>query len=215
MTIAVLSQKGGVGKSTLALHLAAARTARWKEQNLKHRIGLLDLDDQESLFRYRKSLKRADFHSVPLEKLPKYLVKAQDEAHDVILDAPRSLDDALCLALMSRVDAALIPYIPEYDAVLAARRTLLVAKRVRKENPDFQFRLVLMSNGGAIHRRELARESRDIFSPWVCKTAIPMSPAVGASARMGTSVFEHAPLAPVCRAFKRLELELQKEWAQI
>ncbi|RYG72045.1 ParA family protein [bacterium] len=215
MTIAVLSQKGGVGKTTLALHLAAARAKRWKEQGIKRELAVLDLDDQESLFRYRKSIKRVDFESVPLEKLPKVLAQVSEEADDIIIDAPRSLDDALCFALMNRVDAVIIPYIPEYDAVLAARRTQQVARKVRKERPDFEFRLVLMANGGAVHRRELAKESRDIFSPWVCKTAIPLSPAVGVAARLGVPTFECAPESPVTRAFARLELELAKAWEKI
>lgn len=212
MTIAVLSQKGGVGKTTLCLHLAAARLARWNLEGCKKRLILLDLDDQESLFRYRKTLKRAEIWSVPLEKLPKMLERARDEADDIFLDAPRSLDDALTFALMSRVDGAVIPLIPEYDAVLAARRTLDVARRVRRERADFAFRLVLMQSGGALHRRELAREAREIFSPWVCKTAIPNSPQVGAAARTGVSVLENAPDSTAARAFSRLELELYKMW---
>ncbi|HEX8463638.1 MAG TPA: ParA family protein [Abditibacterium sp.] len=206
--MAVLSQKGGVGKTTLALHLAAARGRRWQSDGLKKRLALLDLDDQESLYRYRKTLKRTDFESVSLEKLPRALERAREDADCVILDAPRSLDDALTFALMSRVDFAVIPFIPEYDAVLAARRTLDVARRVRKERPEFGFRLVLMQSGGAVHRRELASEARALFSPWVCKTAIPSSPIVGAAARAGVSTFDCAPDSPVSRAFMRLELEL-------
>jgi cellulose biosynthesis protein BcsQ len=215
MTIAVLSQKGGVGKTTLALHLAAARTKRWKEEDTKRRLTVLDLDDQESLFRYRKTLKRVEFLSVPLEKLPKMLAKAAEESDDVIIDAPRSLNDALCYALMSRVDAVIIPFIPEYDAVLAARKTLDAARKARKERPGFQFRLVIVSHGGARHRLDLARESRDYFSPWVCKSAIPISASVGVAARLGVPTFENVPLAPVTRAFARLELELTKEWEGI
>jgi cellulose biosynthesis protein BcsQ len=175
-------------------------------------LALLDLDDQESLYRYRQTLKKADFATVSLEKLPRAIERAREEASDVIIDAPRSLDNGLTFALMSRSDAVLIPFMPEYDAVLAARRTLDVARRVRKERPDFQFRLVLMASGGALHRRELARESRAIFSPWVCKVAIPASSHLGLAARNGVSVFENSPESVASKAFARLELELLKAW---
>lgn len=214
MTIAVLSQKGGVGKTTLALHLAAARLQRWKSESCKKKLALLDLDDQESLYRYRRTLKKAYFDTVPLEKLPRALERAYEKANDVIIDAPRSLDNALTFALMSRADAVLIPYMPEYDAVLAARRTLEVARKVRKERPDFQFRLVLMGSGGALHRREMTRESRELFSPWVCKAAIPISSHIGAAARSGVTVFENSPDSSASKAFARLELELQRAWEE-
>jgi chromosome partitioning protein len=104
-TIAVLSQKGGTGKTTLALHLAVAATMAGQS------VVVVDLDPQASAAGWQDSRASDDpvIVSAPASRLPQALRAAQDGGVDlVIIDtAPHAGDAALAAAEAS--DLILIP----------------------------------------------------------------------------------------------------------
>jgi chromosome partitioning protein len=51
--IAVLSEKGGVGKTTLALHLAWMFTRQWDEVQSRGEVVLVDADPQASVIAWQ------------------------------------------------------------------------------------------------------------------------------------------------------------------
>lgn len=104
-TVAMLSQKGGTGKTTLSLHLAvAAETAG-------HRAVVIDLDPQASAAGWKDSRQGETpvVVSVPSTRLPQAVQAAQDggAALAVIDTAPYSGDVALAAA--EAADLVLIP----------------------------------------------------------------------------------------------------------
>lgn len=94
--VAVLSQKGGAGKTTLAVHLAVAATKR------KQQVALIDLDPQASATAWGDS--RAEEQPVVVSaqasRLTNVLQKAEEGGADlVVIDtAPHSERDALAAA---------------------------------------------------------------------------------------------------------------------
>jgi chromosome partitioning protein len=105
----IISQKGGGGKTTLALHLAIAAAEELK-------VLVIDLDPQQSAERWHAIRQRAtgskDDPSVaagPYTKLPEMLRIAKKLGADLVLiDTPPKLDKAITAAL-TPASLALIP----------------------------------------------------------------------------------------------------------
>jgi chromosome partitioning protein len=78
LTIALISQKGGVGKTTLAIHLATAFEAKG------HQTLLVDLDPQTSAAEWKdaRQAERPYVMAVPPSRLAKTLEAAQENQAD-------------------------------------------------------------------------------------------------------------------------------------
>lgn len=126
-TIAILSQKGGTGKTTLALNLAAAA------EQLKSQSVVIDLDPQASAkFWYDlrvKTIKKETpvVISAQAAVLDHVILKAKKHGADlVIIDtAPHSESSALAAARAA--DLIIIPCRPSYFDLTAIKTTIDLA----------------------------------------------------------------------------------------
>jgi len=104
-TVAMLSQKGGTGKTTLALHLAVAA------EKAGQRAVVIDLDPQASAAEWKDSRQGETpvVVPVPSTRLPQAVQAAQDGGADLALidTAPYAGDVALAAA--EAADLVLIP----------------------------------------------------------------------------------------------------------
>ena len=127
-TLAVLSQKGGTGKTTLALHLAVAA-----EQS-GHATAVIDLDPQSSAAGWAES-RSADGLTVAIAHAPRLPSILAAAAHSgaalAILDtAPHSQGDALAAA--QAADFILIPCRPGILDLRAIGATVQIASLAGK-----------------------------------------------------------------------------------
>jgi chromosome partitioning protein len=123
-TIAILSQKGGTGKTTLALHLAVAAESDGRS------VVVVDLDPQASAAGW-KDTRATDAPVVvpaPSARLPHALAAAKKARADIVLidSAPHSGDDALAAA-----EAADLVLIPCRAAILDLRAIATTARIVK------------------------------------------------------------------------------------
>ena len=123
-TVAILSQKGGTGKTTIATNLCVAA------EREGHTTALIDLDPQASATRwgdYRKS-KTPAIIATPVSRLGHWLETAKEKgATLVILDtAPNSGPDALDVARTASI--VLIPCKPSMVDLDAIENTVKITE---------------------------------------------------------------------------------------
>ncbi len=127
-TIAILSQKGGTGKTTLALHLAVCA------ERAGHTAAVIDLDPQSSAAGWAES-RSGEGPTVAIAHAPRLLsildAAAKNGATLAILDtAPHSQGDAMAAA--QAADAILIPCRPGILDLRAIGATVQIAKLAGK-----------------------------------------------------------------------------------
>lgn len=126
MIFALVQMKGGVGKSTIAVHLAAWLAARGR------RVALLDADPQEGSSRWLAEAAP----SIPTEALTDpdaildRLPVLAAEADDVIADGPAGLAEA-SRALLLRCDVAILPVGPSVLDLRALADTARLVEQAR------------------------------------------------------------------------------------
>lgn len=123
-TIAIISQKGGAGKTTLAIHLAVSA------QLAGYSAAILDLDPQataETWGQWRED-RPPEVMPAKAATLPRTLDKAREAGVGVlVLDTPGAAEGA-ALAAATAANLILIPCRPRSFDLAAVRQTAAVAR---------------------------------------------------------------------------------------
>jgi chromosome partitioning protein len=127
-TISVISQKGGSGKTTIAIHLAVAAT----EAGLT--TAVIDLDPQASAAKWGDSRgDPPDVVSAQAERLQEMLDAARENGADLVIVDTAPNADRASLVAMRAADLILIPCRPARFDLEAIAATLEIAEIARKE----------------------------------------------------------------------------------
>jgi chromosome partitioning protein len=126
--IAIISQKGGAGKTTLAVHLAtAAATAG-------HATAIIDLDPQGTAASWgdRRSAEEPEIISGQAVRIPALVGTAKANGADfLVLDTAPNADQTASMAARA-ADVVLIPCRPAAFDLEAIETTLMLAKAAGK-----------------------------------------------------------------------------------
>src|SRR5215213_2245246 len=126
--VAVISQKGGAGKTTLAVHLATAAA------EAGHTTAIIDLDPQATAASWgdRREAVTPEVISGQATRLPTLLKAAgENGASFLVLDTAPNADQTASLAARS-ADLVLIPCRPADFELEAIETTLILAKAANK-----------------------------------------------------------------------------------
>ena len=148
--IALASQKGGCGKTTLAFNLAAGLARRHPAE----RVGLVDGDPQGTL-RHWSGRAAAPGPALVAGGDPLAALDQAGADHAwVVVDCPPSLDRAAIGRLLERVDTVLIPVLPSPLDLWAGAGTVEAVVRARRRNPGLRAWLLLnqLEPGSALSR---------------------------------------------------------------
>ncbi|RAJ89177.1 chromosome partitioning protein [Larkinella arboricola] len=128
--IAVVNQKGGVGKSTISFNLAHCFASEL-------RVGIVDVDAQGTIRNMDDALGAIEL--LPIEQLSTLRSKPFDV---VVIDTPPYFSDRL-EDVLSVSDFVLIPVKPSYVDVMALKPTVGIVRRQQEVQPELKAGIVI------------------------------------------------------------------------
>jgi len=201
--IALLNQKGGVGKTTLTLNLAAALAQHSK-------VMVVDADPQGSALDW--SAQRGEKSLFNVIGLPKAIIHREIQgiaaAYDwTIIDGPPRMDE-LARSAIGAADIVLIPVQPSPFDVWAAEDIIKIVKEFEVHKPQLETRFLI---NRLFPNTKLGSEITDILSGFeipVLDTVIHNRTEYAKAARNGQTPLETDPAGPVAREVKALAAEV-------
>src|SRR5262249_51701274 len=163
MIVALLNQQGGVGKTTLALHLAGV----WACQG--RRVAVIDADPcavEWSELRTQETLpSRFTVIAIARDTLHRELAAVARDVDRAIVDGPSHIEPIIRSALMG-ADFVLVPVQPPPFQGLAFVETLRLANGMMTVRPQLRIRLVLnRCKRRASVKRDLSQALADYDPP--------------------------------------------------
>ena len=185
-TIAVISQKGGAGKTTIAIHLAVASSL--DGQN----TAIIDLDPQASSAKW--SDRRLQLSDVPVvlsvhaSRLNTEMNRVESNAGDILFIDTAPHSDSAALEAAKAADLILVPCKPSILDLEAISSTIDLVSTTGK--PIF---VVLNAVGASVKERDDAREAIRELGVEVCDTYLSQRVAFSRALITGQTAQEFEP----------------------
>jgi chromosome partitioning protein len=204
--IAILNQKGGVGKTTLAVHLATAFARK------NRRVLLLDADPQGSALDWAAARHGDPLFPVvglPKPSIHKELPTLAANYDLVIIDGPPRVYDVARSAIMAS-DLVLVPVQPSPYDVWAAKEIIDLLNEAAVYKPNLQKAFLI--NRKTVNTA-IGRDVADALSEYpipVLPTAISQRVPFAESATQGLTVYELDPEMLASQEMNQLADEIDR-----
>lgn len=203
MIISFVNQKGGVGKSTTAINLAASL----KRKN--HNLVLIDADPQGSVVQWHAVENNNAFeilhHPEPLDKFD---IKELAADYDyVVIDAPPAIGQ-IAKSILEVSDLVIVPLSPSSLDIWSGWGTLEMIEEAKQTNPDLIVRLLVNRKIPGTRVGRDAREAIEVFDMDIFQTELCQRVAFIDAMTSGVSVMQYAPTSKAANEIERLTEEI-------
>lgn len=207
MIVSFINQKGGVGKTTLSINVAAslARSGR---------VLLVDADEQGSSDAWASLREQKTFTVVRMARknlARDVLEMSPDYTHTIIDGPPRAQEIARSVMMASEV--VLIPIEPSGLSTWAASETVAQVREAQSYKPSLKCGFVVSRKIG---QTVIGREIRDMAAGEgfpILQSEILQRVPFAESLTLGQSIFDYAPDSPAAREIDSLIGEV-KAWIE-
>jgi chromosome partitioning protein len=206
--IALLNQKGGVGKTTLSVHIATALAAGTEPE--RHTVLLIDADPQGSALDWaaqRTAPARFPVIGLPKPTLHREMPSLGQGYEWVIIDGPPRVGD-LARSAIAASDLVIIPVQPSPYDVWAAQDIVDIINECLIHKPQLQSRFLI---NRLFSNTTLGGEVADALASFeipVLKTAIRNRTEYAKSAKAGLTALESDPSSQAAKEIHALIQEV-------
>jgi chromosome partitioning protein len=188
MIISLVNQKGGVGKTTIAVNLAACLAMRG------YRMLLIDADPQGSVLQWRSI---EDNQIFDVKHFPKPLTRSDVKTlargyRHVVMDGPPATGD-ITRSILTVSNLAIVPVGPSPLDLWSSKDTVSLIEEAGKVNRSLKGKLLICRKIACTRVGREAREAMETYPIEVFKSEISQRIAFVEAMISGLSVLQSAP----------------------
>jgi chromosome partitioning protein len=188
MIISLVNQKGGVGKTTVAINLAAYLARRYP------RLLLIDADPQSSVIQWQSVENNMTFDLKHHPRIMTYQdINQFSEGYDhVIIDAPPVMGEIIH-SILALSDLAIVPVGPSPLDLWSSEETIRMIGAVKKENHSLEAKFLINRKISGTKVGGELRKALEIFNMGAFQTEICQRVVYVEALIYGVSIIQYAP----------------------
>ena len=198
MIISFVNQKGGVGKTTTAINLAASL----KRKN--YSMAFIDSDPQGSAIQWHDVENNKAFdimhHPGPIEKDD--IEELGRDFDYVIIDAPPAIGE-IAKSILEISDLVIIPLSPSSLDIWSCWGTLEMIEEARQINSNLEVKLLINRKVPGTRVGREAREAMEVFEMDLFDTELCQRVAFVEAMTCGVSVMQYSPYSKAAEEVER------------
>ena len=207
MIIAIAGQKGGCGKSTIAVHLAA----EWARR--KRRVLLVDADPQATSLTWSEvafELGAPTVDTIAVGENLRLTVPGIARGYDVtVIDVPGRIQSKRQVGALMVADVAVLPCGPSTPDVWALAETIELVSEVRQLRPELRAAIVLNRLTQTVESRVVSEALRELPVA-LAKTRLRQRVAYSEAMAAGKGITVERPRSAAAREIRALANELEQ-----